>query len=168
MKNLKIVYTFIICVLHSAINAQEKSEQQEVFATFEIYDARDNGEDFTPKVLEESAKLILYKSTDNKEIMFSNYWEKSNSQSFGRVYSITTEEYAATKTEYGYALYNFQWSYINSYDDRKGTAKIRLYVVYKPQGIYFKCTIVPENLKVLVYQGRMEGDLVLLKSDIKN
>ena len=167
MRNLKIVLTIIICVLYSSINAQEKSESQEAFATFEINDARDNGDDITPEALEENAKLVLYKSTNEKEIMLSNYWGKSNSQSFGRIYSITKEENAATETEYGYALYNFQWSYSNSYDNKKGTAKIRLFVIYKPQGIYFECTVLPENLDELIYKGRMEGNLAALESSIK-
>ena len=167
MRNLKIVFTIIICVLYSSINAQEKSESQEAFATFEINDARDNGDDITPEALEENAKLVLYKSTNEKEIMLSNYWGKSNSQSFGRIYSITKEENAATETEYGYALYNFQWSYYNSYDNKKGTAKIRLFVIYKPQGIYFECTVLPENLDELIYKGRMEGNLAALESSIK-
>ena len=167
MRNLKIVFTIIICVLYSSINAQEKSESQEAFATFEINDARDNGDDITPEALEENAKLVLYKSTNEKEIMLSNYWGKSNSQSFGRIYSITKEENAATETEYGYALYNFQWSYSNSYDNKKGTAKIRLFVIYKPQGIYFECTVLPENLDELIYKGRMEGNLAALESSIK-
>ena len=167
MKNLKIVFTIIICVLYSSINAQEKSESQEAFATFEINDARDNGDDITPEALEENAKLVLYKSTNEKEIMLSNYWGKSKSQSFGRIYSITKEENAATETEYGYALYNFQWSYSNSYDEKKGTAKIRLFVIYKPQGIYFECTVLPENLDVLIYKGRMAGNLSALEINIK-
>ena len=167
MKNLKIVYTIIICVLYSNISAQEKEDSQEAFAIFEINDARDNGVDITPEALEDSAKLVLYKAVDGKEIMFSNFWTKSNSQSYGRIYSITKKEIAETATEYGCALYNFQWSYNNSYDDKKGTAKIRLFVIYKPQGVYFECTVLQENLNKVVYKGQMEGDLAALESSIK-
>jgi hypothetical protein len=167
MKNLKVIYTIIICVLYSSINAQEKSESQEAFAIFEINDARDNGDDITPDAIEESAKLVLYKSVNGKNILFSNYWAKSNSQSFGRIYSITKEEKAANEKEYRHALYNFQWSYNNSYDDKKGTAKIELFIIYKPQGVYFECTVIQENLNVVVYKGRMEGDLAALESSAK-
>lgn len=167
MKNLKTICTIVICALYSVINAQEKKPSQEAFAIFEIFDARDNGTDITPEALEDKAKLVLYKSMDGKEIMFSNFWAKSDSQSSGRIYSVEKEEFPETEKELKHGLYQFQWSYNNSYDDKKGTAKIRLFVIYKPQGVYFECTVLPENLDVLVYKGRMEGDLAALESSIK-
>lgn len=167
MKNLKTTFAILISVFYSTINAQEKKESQEAFATFEINDARDNGEDITPEAFEDNAKLVLYKSTDGKDILLSNYWEKSKSQSYGRIYSIEKEEFPETEKELKHSLYQFQWSYINSYDDKEGTAKIRLFVIYKPQGIYFECTVLPENLDVLVYKGTMKGDLSLLVNSIK-
>ena len=166
MKNFKTIFTIIFCVCYTIINAQSKDKEQEAFATFYIKDARDNGSDVTPNALEENAYLVLYKSNDEQEIMLSNYWEKSNSQSFGRIYSITKEGKPETASEYRYDLYNFQWSYSNSYDDKKGTAKIRLYLVYKPQGTYFEFTVLPENLDIIVYKGTMEGDLKILETKI--
>nr|WP_315215269.1 hypothetical protein [uncultured Flavobacterium sp.] len=167
MKNVKTTFAIFISVFYSTINAQEKKESQEAFATFEINDARYNGDDITQEVFEENDKLVLYKSTDGKEIMFSNYWEKSKSQSYGRIYSIYKEEFPESEKELKHGLYEFQWSYTNTYDDKKGTAKIRLFVVYKPQGIYFECTVLPENLDELVYKGTMKGDLSLLVNSIK-
>lgn len=167
MKNLKTLFIILLSTFYSSINAQEKKASQEAFATFEISDARDNGADITPEALEDEAKLVLYKSMDGKEIMFSNYWAKSDSQSSGRIYSIEKEEFPETEKELKHGLYQFQWSYNNSYDDKKGTAKIRLFIIYKPQGVYFECTVLPENLDVLVYKGRMEGDLAALESSIK-
>jgi hypothetical protein len=167
MKNLKTTFAILICVFYSTINAQEKKASQKAFATFEINDARDNGDDITPEAFEDKAQLVLYKSNDGKEILLSNYWEKSNSQSYGRIYSIEKEEFPETEKELKHGLYQFQWSYTNTYDDKEGTAKIRLFVVYKPQGIYFECTILPENLDELVYKGTMKGDLSLLVNSIK-
>lgn len=114
MKNFKIICTIVICVLYSITNAQEKKAAHEVFATFEISDARDNGNDITPGVIENNARLVLYKSFDNQEIMLSNYYEKSNSQSFGRIYSVTREAFPETEKELKHELYHFQWSYMNS------------------------------------------------------
>lgn len=146
---------------------KKKKASQEVFATFEISDARENGDDITPEAVEDQAKLVLCKSMDGKEIMFSNFWAISESQSSGRIYSVQKEVFSETEKELKHDFYQFQWSYNNSYDDKKGTAKIKLYVIYKPQGIYFECTVLPENLDVLVYKGRMEGDLSPLVSSIK-
>lgn len=167
MKNLNTTFAILITVFYSTINAQENIASKEAFATFEINDARNNGNDITPEALEGNAQLVLYKSTDGKEILLSNYWEKSNSQSYGRIYAIEKEEFPETEKELKYDLYQFQWSYTNSYDDKKGTAKIRLFVVYKPQGIYFECTVLPENLDEFVYKGTMRGDLSLLVNSIK-
>lgn len=166
MKNLKTVCTILICILYSSINAQDKKDKQKDIATFEINDARDNGSDITPQALEENASLVLYKLGDSSEILLSNFWEKSNSQSFGRIYSVVKKDFPETEKEYKGELYHFQWSYINSYDDKRGTAMVRLLVIYKPQGNYFEFTIQPENLDVFVYKGSMEGDLAALESHI--
>jgi hypothetical protein len=48
---------------------------------------------------------------------------------------------------------------MNDYDDKKGTAKIQLTKIYKPQGITFELKIIPENLDLIVYKGYMEGSL---------
>jgi hypothetical protein len=167
MKNLKTVCTILICVLYSSINAQDKREEQRDIATFEISDARYNGSDITSEVLEDTASLVLYKLGYSNEILMSNFWEKSKSQSFGRIYSVVKEEFPETDTEYKGELYHFRWSYKNTYDHKEGTAKVKLFVVYKPQGTYFESTILPENLDVLVYKGIMSGDLTALESKIK-
>lgn len=167
MKNLKTVCTILICILYSTLNAQDKKDEQQDIATFAINDARDNGSDITPQALEENASLVLYKLGDSSEILLSNFWEKSKSQSFGRIYSIVKEEFPETETEFKAELYHFQWSYTNTYDDKEGTAKVKLFVAYKLQGTYFEITILPENLDVLVYKGIMIGDLTALESNIK-
>ena len=160
MKNLKIICIIVICILSSTINAQEKKTSQEAIATFEINDARDNGYDITPDVLENNARLVLYKSRDGKEIMLSNYWEKSNSQSYGPIYSITKEENPVT--EFKTETFHFQWSYQNTYDAIKGTSSVKLIVNHKPNGNYYELTLFTEYLDVLIYSGVMKGDLTSL------
>ena len=65
-------------------------------------------------------------------------------------------------------IFFFQWRYINTYDTKKGTAKVELLKIYKPQGIYFELKIIPENLDILIYKGFMEGSLDLTVYDKKN
>ena len=157
MKHLKIICTIVICIFSSTINAQEKKTSQEAIATFEINYARENGYDITPDVLENNARLVLYKSGDGKEIMLSNYWEKSNSQSYGPICSITKEENPVT--EFKTEIFHFQWSYENTYDAIKGTSTVKLIVNHKPQGNYYELTLFTEYLDVLIYSGVMKGDL---------
>lgn len=163
MKTLNIVFAIIIGAFCASINAQEI----ETIAIFEVMDGRDNGSDITPQMLEANAFLVLYLSKDKKNVMFANVWEKNDSQSFGTIYAIAKEEFPETDKEYRGVLLNFNWSYNNSYDDKSGTAKVKLLVIYKTRGTYFELTIVPENLDKLVYKGEMKGDLSFLDSYLK-
>jgi len=162
MKTINTVFAIIISAFCTSINAQEL----ETIATFEVLDGRDNGSDITPQMLEANAFLVLYLSKDKEDVMFANVWEKNDSQSFGSIYAIAKEEFPETDLEYKGELFNFNWSYSNSYDDKKGTAKVKLWLIYKPQGTYFEFTVIPEDLDQLVYKGTMHGDLALLESYI--
>ena len=163
MKTINTIFAIIIGAFFASINAQEI----ETIATFEVLDGRDNGSDITPQMLEANAYLALYLSSDKEDVMFANVWELNNSQSFGSAYAIVKEEFPETDEDYKGVLFNFNWSYQNSYDDKKGTAKVKLLVIFKPQGAYFEFTIIPEDLDELVYKGVMNGDLSLLDNYLK-
>lgn len=165
MKKLNALFTIVICITYSIANAQteETKEKQNPFAFFEIRDARRNEDNVTNQALKEKATLILYQMTKTNSIMLANYWEKSNSQSFGPIFSIVKSENLDKKEENKSEVYTFYWSYYNTYDQKKGTAEIKLLVIYKPQGTYFEITVIPENLDELVYKGQMKGDLAILE-----
>lgn len=168
IKKRLILFTLLISFGLLSVYSQEKESNQEVFAKFHITDWIKNGVDMTPSISDQEAILVLYENTKSKEYMMSNYWSKSKSQSFGPIYSLDTKHYEATNENYEYDSLSFQWHYTNTYDDKKGTAKVELLKVYKPQGVYFKMTIIPENLDVLIYRGYMEGTLNLSVFDRKN
>jgi hypothetical protein len=111
--------------------------------------------------LEQNAYLVVYKDSITQRIYLANFWEKNDSQSYGEMYSVEQESYEATDESYAADVFTFQWRYINSYDDKKGTANVKLVKVYKPQGVYFIMTIIPEYLDILVYKGYMNGTLNL-------
>ena len=165
MKNLKTLCLILIGLCYSMVRAQtqEAEEKQHHFATFEIQDARENGNDISEEVLKEKATLVLYRSTATDSILFSNFWKKSDSQSYGSIYSIIKSDNPDKEEDDKSEVYTFYWSYYNTYDQKSGTAKVKILVVYKPQGTYFEITILPENLDELVYKGRMEGDLAILE-----
>lgn len=159
---------FIISLIFNPIYSQEKKNNQETFAKFQIIDWIKNGTDMTPVILDEKAFLVIYKNTETNELMMANYWLKSNSQSYGAIYNIEKKHLDENNENYAGNLFSFQWVYINTYDQKKGTAKVELLEVYKPQGTYFKMTIIPENLDILVYQGYVEGSLDLSVYERKN
>jgi hypothetical protein len=153
-----LVFSFSV---FSLLHAQEKNNHQEVIASYQISDGSSNGEDITSILLEQNAYLVVYKDSITQRIYLANFWEKNDSQSYGEMYSVEQESYEATDESYAADVFTFQWRYINSYDDKKGTANVKLVKVYKPQGVYFIMTIIPEYLDILVYKGYMNGTLNL-------
>lgn len=159
----------LISLLFNPIYSQDKTSDQEIVAQFQISNARKNGVDITPTILDQKGKLVIYKDVENNNTLcLSNFWEKKNSQSYGPVYDMKIENFPEDDENYKADIFCFQWSYTNTYDTKKGTAKVELLEVYKPQGTYFKMTIIPENLDILVYEGYVEGSLDLLVYERKN
>lgn len=147
----------------SKLQAQQKDLSQETLVKFHISDGTFNGVDITPTLLEQKAYLVIYHTIGSKTLYMANFWNKNNTQSYGMIYALEEEHIEASDENYEADLFHFQWSYSNTYDTKKGTAKVALLKVYKPQGVYFKMTIIPENLDVLVYKGYLEGMLQLEK-----
>ncbi len=134
-------------------------ENQEVLAKFIIADATFNGEDVSQSVVQNKAYTVFYKIKDSDEIYMANYFSEAKSQSFGVLYDSNLEEFEETQDEYRYDVLTSSWRYVNDYDDKKGTAKIELTRIFKPQGVTFELKIISENLDFIVYKGYMEGTL---------
>lgn len=168
MKYFMLLLLLISNNLYSKLQAQETEKHQETFAKFQITDGTVNGKDVTPTLINENAYLVIYRIVETNDLYMANFWQTSKSQSFGSIYAIEEKHIEADDENYEADLFYFQWSYINTYDSKKGTAKVELMKIYKPQGVYFKMTIVPENLDVLVYKGFMSGSLDLKVYERKN
>lgn len=157
MKKLILGILLLSCVI-----AFGQNNKQKTLSKFIISDATDNGNDITEHILDERGYLVFYTSIDNKLYM-ANVRQKNDTQSFGRLYNTEIKKLKETYENFKADIFHFKWRYINSYDTKKGTATIELIKIYKPQGVTFKITIIPENLDVLVYKGYMEGTLDLNK-----
>lgn len=120
-----------------------QTENQTTIAKFTITDAKNNGEDMTPIILEADAYTVFYTSGDDGQIYMANVWPNSNSQSYGRVFGIKTTKVEETYDHYETDLLHFNWSYINDYNDKTGTAMVEVELTYKPQGVAFKVKIIP-------------------------
>ncbi len=126
---------------------------------FIITDASTNGVDNTAEILEEKAFIVFY-SVENDDLLYmSHVWPKHESQSYGPIYSVKSESEKETYEEYKADFFNFDWLYIAGYEDKKGTAKVQLIKVHKPQGISYVLKIIPSNLEVIIYKGYLEGSL---------
>lgn len=137
----------------------EEEEEQVELARFIITDATFNGEDATPEVVKNKAYTVFYTFRGKEEVYMANYFSEADSQSFGLLYDSNLEVFEETDEEYKTDVLTSSWRYTNDYDDKKGTAKIKLIKIYKPQGIIFELTIIAENLDLMVYKGYMEGSL---------
>ncbi len=167
MKNIKTIGAILLCSIYTSMSAQYVKENNDVLSIFKILDSRDNGTDLTSEMIKGNQQLIFYKTKENNQIMLSNFWEKSKSQSYGSIFCITKEETPESSENYKRIDYTFNWNYVNTYDDVKGVAECKLRLLYKPQGIYFKLDILPEDLEPLVYRGELKGELTEIDSFIK-
>jgi hypothetical protein len=162
MKYTLSLFALFVSHFFNPIYSQDKTRGQEIVAEFKISDASENGADITPTILDQRAKLVIYKDVQNNNALcLSNFWQKNNTQSYGPIYGMETKHIPEDDKNYEADIFFFQWRYINTYDTKKGTAKVELLKIYKPQGIYFELKIIPENLDILIYKGFMEGSLDL-------
>lgn len=135
------------------------SQEQTIQAKFIIQDAKIDGVDFTETVISNAAYLAFYTIKGSKDVYFTNHLTKANSQSYGKIFDLDGQTYAETDSTYKFETYTFRWSYVNTYDDKTGTAKVTLEKTHKPAGVAFECKIIAENLDILEYKGYMEGSL---------
>jgi len=139
------------------------AQDQEIFAKFIITDAKLNDVDVTKHYLQNKTYLVFYRLKDDTDVYLANVMSEANTQSFGRIFDFVGKQEEETDKQYRYERYTFRWSYINDYDDKKGTAKVVIEKVFKPAGIAFSCRIIPENLDVIELNGYMEGSLKELR-----
>ena len=133
--------------------------QQKMIAKFIITDASINGVDNTPTILDQGAYTVFYTSDNDGHIYMANYWPKNGTQSYGPMYSSSKTTHEETYETYQADIFYFNWRYINDYDTKKGTAKVQLIKIFKPQGVAFTLKIILENLDIIVYKGYMEGTI---------
>ncbi|WP_159468321.1 hypothetical protein [Dyadobacter sp. 3J3] len=140
--------------------------QQKTLGKFIITSAKINNVDVTESYLENEGFIAFYTNDNNSLSMTNIMSKKANSQSYGRLYAMTQKVTKETEEQYETNLFLFKWRYKNTYDAKSGTASVRFQKVYKPEGVTFICTIIPENLQAIVLKGYMEGSIDL--SDYQN
>lgn len=153
--NLKLHLLVLFCTFATISYSQD----QQIKAKFIIQDAKHDGVDITEQSISNGSYLAFYTTKGSDDVYFCNIMSKANTQSYGRIFEFDGGKQSESDAEYKHEKWKFRWSYINTYDERKGTAKVTIYKIYKPKGIAFKCVIVTENLDELEYNGYMEGSL---------
>lgn len=157
---------FLFCLSTISLVAQEKEEkhqEQIILAEFIIKDVRFDGVDYSKDAINDGNKLYFYKVNKSDEVLFSNYREKIDSQSFGPIHSLKHKHHIETEENYAIDEYKFIWSYENTYEDKVGTCEMILKLEHKPRGIFFDLKIYPENLEELHYRGEFKGTMDFVK-----
>lgn len=156
LKHILFNLIFFALIVPQFIVAQ--SNNTKMLAKFVITDATINGVDTSPQYISEGAYLVFYtvEGIDN-ELFMANFWPKSNTQSSGKIYGAETSSSKADNENYRLDYCSFNWSYKNTYDEKKGTAKVEVIKIFKPAGVAFVIKIIPEDLDVFIYKGYMEG-----------
>lgn len=150
----------IILVLLFTLNLVHA--QQKVLYKIILSDVTINGVNASNKYLEENGYLVFYVQEDGSPAL-ANVMVKSETQSYGNIFSIQNDVMEEGTDNYKAEMLKFKWGYVNSYNNKSGTASIDLLKVYKPQGIVCILTMVLENLNVLVFKGYEEGSLNINK-----
>ena len=151
----KIAQTILFLTILSACTY---GQEQKTVAKFIINDARLNRNDQTEFYLNAEAYLVFYFDIDSVPCM-ANVMPNKGTQSFGKLFAHTHKGENETNEGYPADYFSYKWSYENDYDNKKGTADVILIKTYKPQGVIFTCTIITENLDVLVYKGYLQGSI---------
>jgi hypothetical protein len=131
--------------------------QIEILAEGFVNHASVNGIDISEIAKENEQEIVFYTSDDGL-IYMSNFWVKSNSQSYGELTS-TKKTKKTTYHSYKAEVEYFIWHYSNTYDTVEGDAKVKLTKIFKPEGVGFIMEIFPENNDDLVYKGVLKGEL---------
>jgi hypothetical protein len=159
MKKLVAVIAIVLGILlPQFIVAQSKNCT--IINKLIITEASVNGVDITRKCINGEASIVFYRVAGFKYIIYmSNFWSKSNSQSCGKVYEAQTWTTKATTEKSTKDICFLSWCYKNSYDDKKGTAKVEIIRIPQSRKNEYAIIIMPENLDVLIYKGYMDKPL---------
>lgn len=160
----RFIYLLSLFTISVVAQEKEKNDQEQIILTeFIIKDVRYDGVDYSKDAIQDGNRLYFYKVKGSDEVLFSNFWEKNKSQSFGPIHSLKYKKYPETEEYYKIDEYKFIWSYENTYNEKKGTCEVILNLVFKQRGIFFDLKIYPENLEELHYRGEFKGTMDFVK-----
>lgn len=158
--NIKIFSLSIFAAIMMTLFTYDCQAQDPIIRSqFMIQDARFNDMDITEQWVKDEAYLAWYDFASGDAPYFAVVKPNTNSQSYGKMFEMDSNIEAETATKYRTETYKFKWSYINDYDDKKGTSTVQIIITNKNVGRAFVCTIIPENLDVITFRGYVKGSL---------
>jgi len=153
---MKIKYAIVFFIVTLGFYSKVSFAQQIVIESkFIIQDARINEQDISESWIKGASYLAFYTISGSEESYFASVNPGQKSNSSGRIFNLTHKLEKETASTYENQVFAFKWSYSNSYDDKKGTADVKIVQFKKNGRIGFMCTINPENLDQVIFKGYM-------------
>jgi hypothetical protein len=143
-----------------AQQAAPAQPQRELKQRLIISDARKNGRDITPAMVEKGAELIFYRRAGEDKLYLALIEAKNSIQTDGVIYALTTSNTPESADSYASETTQFRWSYTQA-DGVAGTAQVSLVRVKKPQGVIYQMTVLNESLDQWQYKGHVDGTMNL-------
>jgi hypothetical protein len=166
MKRINLLLTILFCAFYFNVNAQENEDNQRNVAELKIRDARLNGDNITRSVLSEKNSYVFYKASDRDDTLLSLVSDLNDDQTYGNIYLVSKEIDSSNKKRIEKRVYNFYWSYANSFDDYKGTYNCSLSLLKKKKAIYYELRLKQENLDEFLFRGEFKGNISFLEEQI--
>lgn len=149
---MKTIFTLLLIMLLTVTaKAQQLEYLTEDDLVLSIVQAELDGEDYSELYVKNEAFLAFYYR--DSTAYFANVWQKSDTQSYGR---ITLLELGETNNGMTASVI---WKYANSYDDKIGTAQIILRLTNRPVSVSFELSVLTESGSLSIYKGYVNGSL---------
>jgi hypothetical protein len=156
MKRLLSLLVILYSILPGWVYAQEATPH--TLLNFRIINGTSGDTDITEWLLNSEMHTVFYFYEEDSIMLMANTSFNSDSQSYGPTTKTLESEYGVSEEGYETEVWYFDWSYINSYDDETGIAKIKAIFTTKPDAIYLTLYILPNDFELIVYNGVTEGD----------
>ncbi len=112
-----------------------------------ITESSKNGWDNSQFDIERSGHIVFYEM--GKEVYMADISGKCDQQTYGKIDQMITTTSKSTK----FPTFTFRWKYKNTYNNKTGSAIVKLHKYYESGEIRFTMKILSSDSKTVIYKG---------------
>ncbi|WP_260255094.1 hypothetical protein [Elizabethkingia meningoseptica] len=112
-----------------------------------ITESSKNGWDNSQFDIERGGHIVFYKM--GKEVYMADISGKCDQQTYGKIDQMITTSSKSEK----FPTSTFRWKYQNTYDNKTGSAMVKLHKYYESGEIRFTMQILSSDSKTVIYKG---------------
>lgn len=153
-----IVFFVFLMVLKSFGQLQR---QKLVHDKYVINYALIDGVDLTKEYMLMDAFITFFYLEDDERILFmANICPNAESMSYGAMLLQDFRKFDKVEEFCAMDFYQFDWYYLNTYDEDSGVAEVRFIIFYYPEGTQFSMEILLEDSqRSLIFKGFLDNDV---------